>query len=816
MTSSMHRLPRQWRGLIAGSWRSLWLVSLLLVGPANARAALFEAESGVLTGGAAVSTARAGYSGSGYVTGFVGGTDQSVAIPITVAKAGNYLITFQYASEFGQKDTRVSINGSDVGESILPQTATFATVSGPVVALPAGASTVTIYADWGYYDIDAILVDYIPPTASAYEAEDGTLNGVTVATTRTGFSGTGYVTGFTDPGFSVTLTLNLALTGPHQVKLRYAAPNGAKLARLLIDNIDQGEVSLPATATWAWANGPQVQLSAGFHTLVVVSDWGYYDLDRVDVNFIPPAVGTQFEAEWGTLHGVASISTARAGYSGTGYVTGFTAPDASVDIPVNVAAAGLYRVTLRSASEFGDKNTRLSVNGTDYGEMTLPLSATFAAAVGPVVSLAKGLNLIRVTTDWGYYDVDRVDLAVVPAPTFQLAAKPVDPLAAPETVNLYQYLRCNFGRTILAGQTEQPTGTPEVENTYILSVTGKLPAIRVLDFLPFSAVGGWEDGSTDRAIHWYRDLGGVVSYQWHWFAPAGGFSFYTANTTFDITRAVDPTQPEYQLILADIDSVARQIGRLAAARVPILFRPLHEAEGGWFWWGAHGPGPARQLYHILQDRLTNYWGLHNIIWVWNSVNPAWYPGDASVDIVSWDTYRNPHDYALPPGTYLDLAALSGGHKVVTLAENGPIPDPDPLLATRTLPAWFNTWWGTYLLDATNAQQHLIAVYTNKNVTTLEELPDLHAATAVTLFATKNYAGVNLQLPPGSYPSAALTIRGVVGGQVGSLRVPRGYEVVLYAGDNFTGKSLRLTQDTAALTGKLSIGPVKSAKVNKTR
>lgn len=70
--------------------------------------------------------------------------------------------------------------------------------------------------------------------------------------------------------------------------------------------------------------------------------------------------------------------------------------------------------------------------------------------------------------------------------------------------------------------------------------------------------------------------------------------FYADSVTFDLEKALSDTESEeYKLLLADIDTIAVQLQRLKDAHVPILFRPLHEAEGGWFWWGAKGPEPGK-------------------------------------------------------------------------------------------------------------------------------------------------------------------------------------------------------------------------------
>ena len=139
---------------------------------------------------------------------------------------------------------------------------------------------------------------------------------------------------------------------------------------------------------------------------------------------------------------------------------------------------------------------------------------------------------------------------------------------------------------------------------------------------------------------------------WHWGAPVGLYDteehpwysgFYTDATDFNIADALsDTTNANYTLLMQDIDSIAAELSKLQSAGAPVVFRPLHEAEGGWFWWGAQGPEPCKELYRILYDRLTNMHELNNLIWLWNSIDPEWYPGDDVVDMVSSDVYAQGH------------------------------------------------------------------------------------------------------------------------------------------------------------------------------
>ena len=84
--------------------------------------------------------------------------------------------------------------------------------------------------------------------------------------------------------------------------------------------------------------------------------------------------------------------------------------------------------------------------------------------------------------------------------------------------------------------------------------------------------------------------------------------------------------------------------------IPILFRPLHEIDGGWFWWTNEAdPQKTKQLYAIMFDRIKNYHQCHNLIWVWNMSHDSYditksrakrmYPGDDKVDVTSVDIYH---------------------------------------------------------------------------------------------------------------------------------------------------------------------------------
>jgi mannan endo-1,4-beta-mannosidase len=369
------------------------------------------------------------------------------------------------------------------------------------------------------------------------------------------------------------------------------------------------------------------------------------------------------------------------------------------------------------------------ING-QTSEISLPTTASYTEVSGGKLMLNSGNNTIQFNVDLGQYHIDYIKLsAVLPPKLHQIEKKPVNPDATMETKALMGYLVDIYGNKILSGQ-----HTLE-DAQWIKDQTGKYPAMLstdMMDYSPSRIEHGATSTEVEKAIQWAKE-GGIVTFAWHWNAPKGLHDipgkewwrgFYTDATTFDVQYALNhPESEEYQLILRDIDAIAAQLKRLQDAHVPVLWRPLHEAEGKWFWWGAQGPDSAKQLYHIMYDRLTNYHHLNNLIWVWNSESPEWYPGDDVVDIVSVDIYNQAANYSPSIGKYDSLANLVQGKKLVGLSENGPIGDPELLQTYSAHWLFFTTWTGDFIRNGQyNSLDHLIKVFNSDYVITRDELP----------------------------------------------------------------------------------------------
>ncbi|OYP24988.1 hypothetical protein CG709_07350 [Lachnotalea glycerini] len=142
---------------------------------------------------------------------------------------------------------------------------------------------------------------------------------------------------------------------------------------------------------------------------------------------------------------------------------------------------------------------------------------------------------------------------------------------------------------------------------------------------------------------------------------------------------------ECYLLVRDIDVISGYLDKLQQADVTVLWRPLHEASGGWFWWGAQGPDSYKWLYKLMFERQTNYHKLNNLIWIWNGQDQDWYPGDEYCDIVGTDIYAEKQSYSVLPDQFMKTVNYSDGTKMAALSENGVMMDPDMMEGDNTRP-----------------------------------------------------------------------------------------------------------------------------------
>lgn len=278
---------------------------------------------------------------------------------------------------------------------------------------------------------------------------------------------------------------------------------------------------------------------------------------------------------------------------------------------------------------------------------------------------------------------------------------PVDPNASPEARRLLDYLYSVNGKYILSGQHNLNQNMDRCSDS-AKAMTGKYPAVWGTDFI----WNGLQDNGqliVDSAIAKWKQ-GYLITLMWHEGRPTDdppyGWkeSIQGKLTDAQWAELTTPGTALYKRWLAQVDKIAGYLAQLRDAHVPILWRPYHEMNGVWFWWGNKkgDPGFAR-LWKNMYDRYVHHFNLDNLLWVWGANGRRdlpqdeayayrdYYPGAAYVDVLGADVYR--FDYE--QDDYDELLDLAKG-KLIALTEVGELPT-ETVLAAQPRWAWFLVW-----------------------------------------------------------------------------------------------------------------------------
>ena len=481
------------------------------------------------------------------------------------------------------------------------------------------------------------------------------------------------------------------------------------------------------------------------------------------------AAPTIYEAE--DLPG-ASVAEG-AEFSGGKYAK--TADPSGITFTVKVEETAVYDITTKVLIKQYDWTTsKIAVNGVDVGSMlTTPRNCDSSYVVSASAKMKAGENKITVGNQ--ALGVDYITVERHPDAVFKISELPVTPNATESARKVYTFLRENFGKKTVSGMMisdqnfnydygnmrlippggctpadsckfsdEEVSWKGQTDIAEFYKRSGHYPAIGGFDML-FAAGGhheeGWFKGYTENNLVMTEQLwemGGIPTYTWHWKVGEDTI-FYTQqqgyrnagctegvtktadnNTCFNYTKAfkdstckeIDATSQVYKDIVADLDIVSGYFKQLEEKGIAVVWRPLHEASGGWFWWGVASAECYVQLYRLVFDRMVETNKLSNLIWVWNintdpkfgydysALNAAWYPGDAYVDIVAVDIYDPLNDHNSAANYYNKIVSDVGTSKMIALSENGAIPDIDSIAEDKAYwsywKTWSQTWSGNFL------------------------------------------------------------------------------------------------------------------------
>ena len=454
-------------------------------------------------------------------------------------------------------------------------------------------------------------------------------------------------------------------------------------------------------------------------------------------------IGT-WEAEDALLKGNMKVDTSKSGYTGTGYIKGMENEEDGCVFTIEVETAGFYDLNFVSASEGGYKENFVSVDGESVGTIVNE-TEEFSEASIKRIYLEAGSHEVELTKSWGWICIDSLVLreaVELDKEIYNVSAKLVNENATENTKRVFSYMCDIYGTDFLSGQ-YCDMGQFGHENACIWKASGgKYPAVLGLDFMEYSP-SRVANGSTGNATEYAKEFwenGGIVTFCWHWNVPEKYLTdtwwkgFYKESTNIDLDAIMNGEDEEgMELLISDMDAIAEQLKILQEADVPVLWRPLHEASGGWFWWGDCEPESYIKLYQMMYERYTDYHGLNNLIWVWNGQDGDWYPGDEYVDIIGEDIYPGERVYTSQMNRYIKALDYTETNKMIVLSENGCLFDPDLAIRDGAMWGFFATWGGEFVSENETLniysekyteESMLKKVYEHEHVITLDELPDL--------------------------------------------------------------------------------------------
>lgn len=242
----------------------------------------------------------------------------------------------------------------------------------------------------------------------------------------------------------------------------------------------------------------------------------------------------------------------------------------------------------------------------------------------------------------------------------------VDPHATVETVALFYNLKMYPKRHTLIGQQDPEVSyTGQSGETDIKRTTGSDPAVWGSDFMQITHAKntggkGWFHDEERRIIGLASaayDKGMVNVFCWHFQEPYDEKTFYRKDmdkaNVQKAFRSILPGGEKHEWYKRKLRKVAQVVGDIRGSNgtaAPVIFRPFHEFDGDWFWWGKPycSAGEFQECWRFTVKYLRDELKVHNLLYAFspdchfNSEKEYLerYPGDAYVDLVGFDDYSD--------------------------------------------------------------------------------------------------------------------------------------------------------------------------------
>lgn len=474
----------------------------------------------------------------------------------------------------------------------------------------------------------------------------------------------------------------------------------------------------------------------------------------------PTPLNITMEAEDFEVFSGAYVAQDLGDYSGEGYVDGFSfSTESGVTLEFEANATQYYNFDFYVFSEASEISKATVLIGENEHTFEITQTDRYTAYSINNLLLKKGTVQITVTGGFNDFCLDRVAVCNSPLYSdlyFELSRELCYDNSSDKANQLFAFLCENYMQNIISGQFASSDENIELE--LIHDATGYYPLIRMGDLSQYSLNGG-EIAYDEIAacIDWHEN-GGVVSLMWHWFAPMGKSTVRAEDCTFNLGTAIADIQnndlidtsteelaemleneeisPECHALISDIDNISAQLALLRDADIPVIWRPLHEAGNGVFWWGAFGAENYAALWQFVFERMTQHHELNNLIWVWNAQSEDYLVPENTYDIASIDIYTATQDTSSQYHSFSLLHKITNGNKILALSECSTIPDIASVLTDGSVWSYFGLWYGEYIADEYarpnsefNSKGYLTSVYSSIYTLTLDDGKNIYSEDA---------------------------------------------------------------------------------------